>query len=94
MIILLTSDTQSDIAMSYDETCMQLTPEDHQLTLLKTFEGVTFRSEDGEELVVMMRDSGFEVTYMADPNEKIEQWYSFNNGFVRRLAIMKASEDD
>lgn len=93
MIITLTSETQSDIHMCYDETGIQLIPEDHQLTLHETFEGVRFMTSDGEELVVMMRDSGFEFVYILDPDDNIEQWYSLNNGFVRRLSIKKGASE-
>lgn len=44
-----------------------------EVTITKAFIGPRFITPDGEELVVIMRDSGFEVLYSG-------VWYSFQNG--------------
>lgn len=91
MILMLNSETQSGLNIQYDETVFQITPEDHELTVLQAFTGVRFMTSDGEELVVMMRDSGFEIVYKDEPNTNVEHWYSLNNGFVRRLGLKKGA---
>lgn len=62
------------------------------VTITKVFNGVRFITEDGEELSVVMRDSGFEFVYIGDDPD-IEHWYSCNNGFVRRLSVRKGASE-
>ena len=59
MLIVLNSETQSGINLEYDETGIQLAPEDHTLTVYDAYEDVRFRNmESGEELIVRQRGDG------------------------------------
>ena len=43
-----------------------------RVVLRQVFNGVTFITEDGETLVVNMRDSGFEIAYQTCPDDAVE----------------------
>lgn len=95
MLIVLNSETQSGINLEYDETGIQLAPEDHTLTVYDAYEDVRFRNmESGEELIVRQRGDGFEFIYVEDSTDNIEQWYSLIHGFVRRLSLKKGASQN
>lgn len=58
------------------------------VTITKAFNGVVFRSEDGEQLAVCMRDSGFEVHYHKLSGDGVGDgfdagWFKFSDGEAR-----------
>ena len=60
----------------------------------EAYNGLNLVTDDGEELSICMRDSGFELVYLDD--DDVEHTYSFNNGFVRRTSLRgrKAKNDN
>jgi len=49
------------------------------------FVGPTLVSDDGEEISISMRDTGFELTYLDGDSD--EHVYTFKNGKVTLLSI-------
>lgn len=60
----------------------QLDTEVMQVEITKAFLGPIFKTEDGEELLVIMRDSGFELRYVAPGCQRID--IRLNNGSVEQ----------
>lgn len=52
-----------------------------KVLLEQCFLGVSFRTADGEELHVSMRDSGYELTYRANIRQP-RQAVRLNNGYI------------
>ncbi len=52
--------------------------ENNELLLTEVYNGVGFRTNNGETLSVCMRDSGYEFNYMED-------WYEAKDGEIRKL---------
>jgi hypothetical protein len=52
--------------------------ENNELLLTEVYNGVGFRTNNGETLSVCMRDSGYEFNYMGD-------WYEAKDGEIRKL---------
>ena len=95
MIITLSSESQSGLRIDYDETAFQITPDNHELTIIDAIEDVRFiNTESGEELTVRQRGDGFEFIYVDSPNDNVEQWYSLIHGFVRRLSLKKGASQN
>lgn len=60
--------------------------EDRGILLEEVFNGVEFKSADGESLTVMMRDSGFEVIYEG-------HYYHLQKGQLYARGLIHAEED-
>ncbi len=67
--------------------------EDMTIRLKEVFNSVLFETEEGEELVVCMRDGGFEIgvrDFTAKPSrkkaEKYYSWYRIMNGQIISMA--------
>ena len=64
--------------------------EDHTIRLKEVFNSVLFETKEGEELVVCMRDGGFEIgvkDFSAKPSkekkaEKYYSWHRIMNGQI------------
>lgn len=63
----------------------KLDTEAMDVEIRKAFLGVQFITENGEELSVCMRDSGFELTYLVPNNEPASM--SLQNGFFEGPAL-------
>ena len=54
--------------------------ENRSILLEEVFSGVGFKTEDGEEFGICMRDSGFEFNYGG-------KWYEAKNGIVKKMEV-------
>jgi len=57
--------------------------------LEEVFNPVTFVAESGEDISVVMRDSGFEVWYKGNVDDTSYQIFEFKNGTMRKFNIVK-----
>ena len=68
--------------------------EDYSMRLKEVFNSVIFETAEGEELIVCMRDGGFEIavrdTSVKNPDGntmiKYHRWYTANSSGIEQLA--------
>ena len=53
--------------------------------LEEVFNPVSFVSENGEFLSVVMKDSGFEIWYKEKEDDTKYQIYNFKNGIIKKI---------
>jgi hypothetical protein len=54
--------------------------EEYTIKLEEVFNSIVFKTSEGEEMVICMRDGGFEFQYQGD-------WYSAKEGIVEPFNI-------
>lgn len=74
--------------------CAHIDTDVMDVLITEAFNGLKLVTDDGEELSICMRDSGFELVYLDQ--DDVEHSYSFNDGFVRRTSLRgrKARKND
>lgn len=71
--------------------------EDYSLVLEEVFNSVVFRTEEGNELVVCMRDGGFEIatrdtTCKSTDGCRYFTWYQANGSGIKPMCCAAGSE--
>ena len=74
---------------------MKITHDDEGFVLEEVYNGVLFRTKEGEELGVSMRDGAFEISVLdtsVKSNEKYRRWYVVSAGECREMVQAGKSE--
>lgn len=58
----------------------------------EAFNGVRFITEDGEQLAICMRDSGFELRYSGNNFET--GWIEFKEGIIKYLSGLEITKNE